>query len=134
MKADNLQDLGSKFLEEASDQGHHYYEAIEKIIKGPEMELKPQDYFYDSDNNLRKQLRLKWRDREWMFELNNDPSQIITLNRPVFFGHYSLKEEPHLIDEQIYCLDFGDFKKEKHITAYKWDGEIILKNENMMWI
>lgn len=134
IRNDSLEKLGIKFLEDASDKEHHYFEAIEKIIKGPEYFLEEQYWFTDTDSNTRKYKRLEWWDSTEVLEVYDDPSKIVDYGRPIFFGHYSLKSTPHLLDDNICCLDFGDFKNEKYVTAYRFDGEMILKREKLVWV
>lgn len=134
IRKENLLELGLDFLERSSDPDHHYFAAIEQIIKGPEIALEKEDWFYDSTNKLRKKKRIEWWDAEMMIELFDDPDKISVLNRPIFFGHYSIKDVPHLIDKDICCLDFGDFKKEKYLTAYRWNGEMSLTDNNLIWV
>jgi hypothetical protein len=43
-------------------------------------------------------------------------------SKPVFFGHYWLKDRPVITAPKAACLDFS-VAKEGYLTAYRWSGE-----------
>ena len=51
---------------------------------------------------------------------------------PVFFGHYWLKGDPHITALNAQCLDFS-VAKGGYLSAYRWSGEVELKQENLVW-
>jgi hypothetical protein len=42
--------------------------------------------------------------------------------KPVFFGHYWLKDEPRITAPNVACLNFS-VANGKYLTAYRWSGE-----------
>ena len=48
--------------------------------------------------------------------------------KPVFFGHYWLKDRPEITAPNAVCLDFS-VAKEGYLTAYRWSGEGELAEE-----
>lgn len=52
--------------------------------------------------------------------------------KPLFFGHYNLPEEPFLIGRNYCCLDFGLPDREV-IPAYRWNGEQQLISTNLIY-
>lgn len=52
---------------------------------------------------------------------------------PVFFGHYSRYEGPHIIKPNICCIDSW-IAGSKTLTAYCWSGEKSLIKENLVQI
>lgn len=118
---DTLFDLGNYFFTSSNMKGTKEFEIIEDILKSPELQLPPGDFVLDSENRKRYKKRIEW----WEDEKHDIP---------IFFGHYSLESEPHLLSDKICCLDFGKFNKGKYLTVYRWDGEEILKNEKLVWV
>ena len=56
-----------------------------------------------------------------------------TSDVPVFFGHYWLKNSPKLLKPNVCCLDYS-VAKGGYLTAYRWDGEQILRPENLIYV
>jgi hypothetical protein len=53
--------------------------------------------------------------------------------RPVFIGHYCLKEDIDLQTPNICCVDYCYCKKGK-LVAYRMHGETRLNKENLVWV
>ena len=51
--------------------------------------------------------------------------------RPLFIGHYCLREDPGLQSPNICCVDYCCYRKGK-LVAYRMDGESRLKAENII--
>jgi hypothetical protein len=51
--------------------------------------------------------------------------------RPVFIGHYCLREEPGLQASNICCVDYCCYRKGK-LVAYRMDGETILNADKLV--
>lgn len=109
-------------LREASRKGSHAYEAAEILLKGPEALLPDGRTFKDKQGDLRREVRLRWWDRD-----------AYTDDVPVFFGHYWLKGMPIISGRNAACLDFS-VAKEGHLTAYRWTGEKVLSQENLVYV
>ncbi len=54
-----------------------------------------------------------------------------TKRRPLFIGHYCLREELGLQSPNICCVDYCYYRKGK-LVAYRMQGESILKPENLV--
>ena len=52
-------------------------------------------------------------------------------SKPVFFGHYWLKDQPGITASNAACLDFS-VAKEGYLTAYRWSGENELSIDNLV--
>ena len=56
---------------------------------------------------------------------------------PVFFGHYWIDPvnsyPPQVQQDHICCLDYS-VAKEGLLTAYRWEGEKILRNDRFVWV
>ena len=137
--------LTDDFLHKSTRKNSREYQAIEKLLKGPEFKLPSGLEFNDNEGNPRTNVRLKW----WAGKLNTlkdaailpagalqeylqdplskypdakDISPYPTEDPPVFFGHYLSLPEQEKITANTACLDFLDYKatKEKKLVAMRW--------------
>ncbi|TVR72430.1 MAG: phosphoesterase [Marinilabiliales bacterium] len=51
--------------------------------------------------------------------------------RPLFIGHYCLREEPGIQSPNICCVDYCCYRKGR-LAAYRFDGELSLKTEKLV--
>jgi Calcineurin-like phosphoesterase len=133
----------------AHDKGSELYDAVEVVLKGPEQKLPDGIMFHDKSGHLREHARIKWwnglptlplRDAVLGMEGREGdlPDLLIEIDHvysdamPVFFGHYWLKGQPYVTAPNAQCLDFS-VAKSGYLTAYRWSGEIELKQENLVW-
>jgi len=100
--------------------------------------------FRDGENVLRKRARIRWwvdpkgkSLRELAFQPGVElpacaaPVDVCKhefygeAERPVFFGHYWLTGLPHLIRENVCCLDYSvaGYRGDGRLVAYRFDGE-----------
>lgn len=128
-----------EWLDKLTDESTIEYIIVEELLKGKEFELPEGHHFYDADNVKRNKCRIKWwnpiQDNltygDYLIdcpislketEFKNDLVHIHE-DKPVFFGHYWLKEEnPRLSKSNAKCLDFSIAKK-GHLVAYSLDTE-----------
>jgi len=151
---------GNQFLIKAATKGNELYEAVEIVLKGPELELNTfgLPHFLDQGGHERSAARLKW----WVDEpatlaellevgaSQSDGSPYPQLDsslaktmehefryqgkKPVFFGHYWRSGKPTKnVDWGIHaaCLDFS-VAKGGPLVAYRWSGESILSEANFV--
>jgi hypothetical protein len=149
-----------QFFIEAATKGNDLYEAVEILLKGPELELKTFGLpnFLDQGGHERSAARLKW----WVDEpatlaellevgaSRSDGSHYPQMDsamagtmehefryqdeKPVFFGHYWRSGEPTKnVDwgDHVACLDFS-VAKGGPLVAYRWSGESILSEANFV--
>ena len=115
---------------EANDRVSDLYKAVEVLLKGPEIRLKPYgiEEFQDKDGHVRDKARLSW----WISHSNqlsdllqlgngealkgevkpNDPamSYIYRDKTPAFYGHYWRENEPlhaNAYTDYTACVDFS---------------------------
>ncbi|MEH6638679.1 MAG: metallophosphoesterase [Porticoccaceae bacterium] len=136
-----------------SDKGSDAYNALETILKGPEVQLPEGVSFNDKDKNPRDQARLKWWHPEHFdvtdrLHLGDDLTNAHKLDqlqidsdhsypadhKPLFVGHYWRDGEPApLSDNQnSACLDYSVAENGK-LVAYKWRGEEKLERSRFEW-
>lgn len=149
-------------LVRATTKGERLYDAIEVLLKGPEVSLTDhgQPAYRDKDGNLRESARLRWWnesasslreialvDGSFTTEdgmpyppLDDHPAQAGSRSYvydgavPVFFGHYWRRGAPeHLVDWTSRTACL-DFSavNGEALTAYRWSGEHELRAENFV--
>ena len=125
----------------ASEKGSELYELTEITLKGKEIALPAEVTFYDKDNNLRSDIRIKWwkdpKNMTWKnYSINIIPElpsfppeskhDFYRLDeKPVFFGHYWLTGTSELLQPNVCCLD-SSVAKGGQLVAFKKNGKIIL--------
>ena len=125
-------------LRESYRYGSDAHTAIEILLEGPEQRLPEGIHFFDKDGHKREEVRLRWWDQDATtfrkaalgLEGREDELPDTKLpkdyrylgEKPVFFGHYWLKDQPEITASNAACLDFSVAKK-GYLTAYRWSGE-----------
>jgi len=135
-----------------SEKGSVAFDAVEVLLKGPEVDLPDGVSFKDKDNNDRSNARIKWwsgkqdeiEDRlhlgsqltqaDKLDQVIIDESyQYLSAHKPVFVGHYWLdKPQPKPLSDNCACLDYSVAKKGK-LVAYRWQGEAVLQTSHFIW-
>jgi hypothetical protein len=151
---------GDNFFIRAATKGNELYEAIEILLKGPELELNTfgLPHFLDQGGKERSAARLKWwvdepASLDELLEVGEsqpDGSPYPPMNsaiigtfehefryqgvKPVFFGHYWRSGKPTKnVDWGIHaaCLDFS-VANSGPLVAYRWSGESTLSVANFV--
>jgi hypothetical protein len=142
----------------ATTKGDPLYEAIEVLLKGPEIELTGQSPYYDKDGHARTNARVAWwregastlRDLAVMdgnftteggkpyealpdLELRGrERSFSYSGDVPVFYGHYWRSGRPRPgvdFTGRTACVDFSAINSGK-LAAYRWDGESEIREDH----
>jgi hypothetical protein len=125
--------------------------AIDFVTKGYEISLPGGDTFLDHNEVPRKEIRVRWwdksatnyrqaalvpeRERGCITDLSL-PEEVTlgaTSTIPTFVGHYWLTGTPGVQNATTAVLDYGAGNNGP-LVAYRWDGEDVLINENMVWV
>ncbi|MDO0977761.1 metallophosphoesterase [Mycolicibacterium frederiksbergense] len=148
-------------LVRASTKGDPIYEAVETLLKGPEISLLEhrQPPYLDKDGHSRGAARLRWWNETatTLADLAEISSTFTTEDHqpypalpevevmqdfvyegkvPVFYGHYWRQGSPrHLHDWTDYaaCVDFSAVKGGA-LTAYRWSGETRIDPAHYVWV
>ena len=134
--------LDAMMLADSTVHGSDLCQAVDITLKGKETQLPEGIYFADKDGHSRDKIRTKWW--EYPFDqtyrslsvealpnlpditVQPDPSADNSYygsnERPVFFGHYWLKDIPALYRHNVCCLDYS-VAKDGYLTAYRFDHE-----------
>lgn len=145
--------LKPDYLEESTQKHSSLYEAIETVLKGRELELPKDRTFKDKDDNVRKEIRVKWWEhphgksyRDYAVKIEKGYEDLVDSipedkdigpiygdnEKPVFFGHYWLESEtPELQKHNVCCLDYSVAKKGR-LVAYRFNGESELNPEQFV--
>lgn len=145
---------------EANTKGTELYEAVEVLLKGPEINLIEHDmcaYWDHEASKERKNARIRWWDHDAstlpeLAELrsarlkNRDPypayaprpvqdrylSYVYTDRIPLFYGHYWRSWSPTQKDDWTTYTACVDFSAVNGgtLVAYRWDGEPEIQWEN----
>jgi hypothetical protein len=155
----NLGRFTTEFLVSASEDGSSLHQAIENVLKGPEMKLPKGDSFLDKDGHERFTTRVRWYANPAGMKLQSysigagdglkdttltaadatakDANKIVSYSsaeRPVFFGHYWLQGVPTLLAPNVACVDYSVAKKGK-LCAYQWNsGDTVLTPDQYVWV
>ena len=126
-------------------------EAVEMLIKGPEIRLPDGFNTIDRQGSKRKKARVAWwkdgrsvsmRDLILPYTAHL-PEEFFPdsalgvyepyspLAPPVFIGHYGFRTFPGLVAANIACVDYQGEDK-LGIGAYRWNGELELREENFV--
>lgn len=133
------------------DKDSPIHEASEITLRGPEVDLPEGVSYKDAGGVVRTKSRLRWWDDALStyragaitddVNFQNVPETPLPESsiirdadpRPVIFGHYWLPGEPLLLSHNRACLDFS-VAAGGPLTAYQWDGEQVLTQENLVWV
>ena len=143
--------LKSEHYPQASEKGTFWFQAIETLLKGPELTLPDHNLFTDKDGTPRHKVRIKW----WRKNLQTYqqaavvsaagrekiPDEPIPATEnlveypdnapPVFFGHYWFTGQPRVISPNTVCLDYSAARAGQ-LVAYRFNPaqSQLLSDEN----
>ena len=144
---------------EANRKDSDLYNAVETLLKGPEIRFTDLGHapYYDHGGKKRHKARVRWwdqdaqtlgdiadvrgmktKDGEQYPRLPDDElpdfdfSLIYTDPVPVIYGHYWFDWDSHREDwtEYTACVDFGAVNHHGRLVAYRWDGQPTITWEN----
>jgi hypothetical protein len=141
--------LDLALVEAASRRGTLEYEAIETLLKGPEIELPAGHSFLDPGGVERTRVRLRWWDatartyREAGIANGAQAQDLPDLpippasqggyagDKPVLFGHYWESGTPRVQSPSAACVDYSACKGGP-LVAYRWQGEHALRDAHFV--
>lgn len=145
--------LNEDLIIHSADKKHELYTLVDETLKGKELDLPPNEFINDKDDNPRTRIRIKWWENpatSTYRSISVEPHSVLTdnpvivhqkldskyyheNNKPVFFGHYWLRGNPMLYRENICCCDYSVAKNGK-LVAYRYDGEKSLNNSKFVFV
>ncbi len=141
--------LPSSLVPEASDTASTFGAAVERVLKGQEIEMPDGLFLTDRYGIRRNHFRRKWWDGNAdtyrasallpSAEADQLPEQplpgyaMLAVDRspPTLFGHYCLKGESGYLAPNFFCVDTC-VAKNGRLSAYRWSGEAILSGANLV--
>jgi len=147
--------LTDRAIRELHRQGTPEFEAMEVVLKGPEVPLPEGIVVADNEGHRRRMIRARWfaPPSEWTYAgLVFPSSSLVPATEipqqvrprlpyypvdapPVFFGHYWMPAEqaPSLLAPNVACLDWS-VARGGRLVAYRWDGERTLEPSRLAWV
>ena len=135
---------GAAFLANAANAEHPAGIAVERVLKGPEVELPNNTTVTDKEGHTRRRVRIRWFESPDGHSLGsyafphvprlNDvhvpdsvcPSPYAAESPPLFIGHYWLDSRHNpLLLSNLACLDLS-VAKGGMLCAYRFNGEAVL--------
>ncbi len=121
------------------------FEALERVLKGLEIPLPDGVFIVDKGGVKRYRSRVKW----WLDDLQNCrlhqlaqvpredeealarlPDDIcvsvdfqVKTQKPIFIGHYWLKDQPQPLSQQVVCTDYSAAFDSGYLTCYQFDTD-----------
>ncbi|MCV7421409.1 metallophosphoesterase [Mycobacterium yunnanensis] len=146
----------------ATAEGDPLYEAVEVLLKGPEIDLVAlgQQPYFDKDGNGRRRARVAWWDDDATtlrklavmgenFKTVDDEQYPLLPEMevgeqlyayrgdvPVFYGHYWREGHPQRgvdFTARTACVDFSAVKGGA-LVAYRWSGETEIREEHYVGV
>ncbi|MGB7329317.1 MAG: metallophosphoesterase, partial [Rubripirellula sp.] len=140
------------FLAMSEDAESDLNNAIENVLKGPELQMPDGHSIVDKAGYRRDSVRIKWYEdgtgrtyRQHHLGSDEVPEvEIVTDDLadvdiyprdavPVFVGHYWLTGTPTPLAANVACTDYSVAKGGK-LVAYRWDGESELSADKFHWV
>ncbi len=140
--------VGDEFLLEANTPDTDVFDAVETVLKGPEVHLSRELAFLDKDGTPRWAARIRWWDDSAtsLGDVAVIPAGSRTLAGephpglpdvpsdhghdyrytdpvPVFFGHYWFSGTPRPAGRYAVCTDYSAVRDGHPLVAYRWAGE-----------
>jgi len=141
-------------LSRATTPGTDLFDAVECVLKGPELKLPAGLHVLDKEGTKRTRTRIRWfelpNDRSWseyclpaaelpaLTELqvpeSCQPNTYPAEDPPVFFGHYWLQsEKPAPLAANVACVDYS-VARGGHLAAYRFNGEPTLSADRFVTV
>ena len=146
LASEQLGTMSVEFLQRATTKNDSVFEAIERVLKGPEMKLPAGILLTDKEGNRRSHARICWFESPEDYNCGNyclPPQVFPALTNigvpkearaavypanapPVFFGHYWLSvPNPAPLRANVACLDYS-VAKDGFLCGYRFNGESTL--------
>jgi hypothetical protein len=145
--------LTDSLIHQSVQKGTPFYRAVDNTLKGRSIRIPDGLTFTDKEGTIRRFMRIKWwldPTRSTYKELSVEtldylPNRLIENDmlkstcyyhpddKPIFFGHYWLKDKPKLERDNICCLDYS-VAKQGNLVAYRLDGEQRLSSNKLIYI
>jgi len=136
------------------DEDDPAFDAMETVLKGPEIRLPQGVTLVDGEGHPRRAIRARWFDvpSAWTYDAVIFPPSAAAPTigipashqrelpayareaPPLFFGHYWMPatQAPTLLAPNIACLDWS-IARGGRLVAYRWDGERTLEQSKLLW-
>ena len=143
--------MSEAFLHNSARPGTIENKVVEVLLSGVEIPVDEQTTVINSNGRRVDRMRIKWwlqpdslrlqdvamgdyriSSNRWLN--GNEKTMFLPYaqnKRPLFIGHYCLREKAGLQSPNICCVDYCSYRKGK-LAAYRMEGELTLREENMV--
>lgn len=141
-----------RFFRNSFTVGKKSFFCIERLLKGPELDVPSQFDTVDSDGNIRTGVRYKWWQEnnglklkkvatKWnsnweniqvMPEMEKNKLSYPKETKPLFIGHYNFAGHPEFYNSNFLCLDCSD-KEGNRVLIYRHELGKPLSPENIIF-
>jgi hypothetical protein len=138
--------MSDGLVEESSRTGTAAHDAVEIVLKGPEIDLCDGRGYYDPGGKWRTDARFRWWKPDATtladaadipgdasLELPADPIDPpvppYAGDVPVIIGHYWRTGTPQVLTSKVACVDYSAVKGGP-LVAYRWEGETELTSDH----
>ncbi len=141
-----------ELLISAHRPGNDSFDQLDNLLKGHEIPLPDGFCYRDNYGIERHRTRTRW----WLNQATSYRQFALAPPRvlqqlpdspvceqdlvgypagapPVFFGHYWQTGTPHIMADNVACVDYSMGRGEK-LVAYRWDGEQQLSDSKFLWV
>ncbi len=137
-------------LRQSLRRGTEYFNALNCLLKGPELknlDKLPIDDNYKQHSGLRIKWWINFSEHPTLDEIIIDPMPKIPAPaeffdvvkpypndaKPLIIGHFTIPEKPHILSDNVTCIDFAAYKK-KWLAAYRFSGEKHFIPDNLIFV
>ena len=147
--------LDRAFMRESAVEGSFAHRGIDRLLRGTDLPLPHGVTLTTEEGFTRSFFRTKfWEEAPRTYGdvvFQPDPLPASTANQPLskaeqkklfiygpnepmlFVGHYWRQGEPHLIRDNLACLDYSAVRGGK-LVAYRLDDELTLDPKKLVWV
>ena len=149
--------LDDDVMLQASTEGSPVYDAVECLLKGPEVALPEGFGYHDKEGHPRRKARVNWwrKGGTTLRDIAYIPSDVTPFEGcdmtrlestpvdghgyeyedevPLVFGHYWSKPKKLILDDQLVCADLSAAKGGP-LAAYRWSGETTINEAHLVWV
>lgn len=149
--------LDDDVMLQASTKGTAEYDAIELLLKGPEVALPEGVGYFDKDGHRRTMARINWwcKGGTTLGDIAYIPSDVTPFDGcdlielasapvdghdyeykdevPLVFGHYWSRPDRLILVDHVVCADLSATRGGP-LGAYRWSGETTIDEANLDWV
>lgn len=144
--------MDEKFFRNSYESNKKSFWCIERLLKGPELNLLGGEKVIDSDGNQRSGIRYKWwqknegkslkevstkwssgwKNQAFSFDMVQKDLAYAKKEKPLFIGHYNFTHQPEFNNKNFACLDCSD-KEGNRVLVYRHEAGKKLSEKHLIY-